>query len=251
MHPSEGRLCQCPERFFAYPLLHPSIVTDHETRKCKHISILVYFFLMLCYSFSLSFLLHSGAEQPNVGLNERNQESHRSCFSNFSKQIHFSSSFFFFFNSFEHLLLVISCFLLCTLLVDNSSMLGQQQKGDDAEKRISRGATRSNYKFVSREYCFLEGMGVLEGREVSAKWKRFLPSFSPFSRVVLYSRDKWFRVEDTIIMLNDITQRQRLRYSPCNRPRRPRRWMRSTATGSKGPRFRTYTSSGNKFNVCQ
>lgn len=158
---------------------------------------------------------------------------------------------FFFFNSFEHLLLVISCFLLCTLLVDNSSMLGQQQKGDDAEKRISRGATRSNYKFVSREYCFLEGMGVLEGREVSMKWKRFLPSFSPFSRVVLYSRDKWFRVEDTIIMLNDITQRQRLRYSPCNRPRRPRRWMRSTATGSKGPRFRTYTSSGNKFNVCQ
>ena len=54
----------------------------------------------------------------------------------------------------------------------------------------------------------------------------------------------------TIIMLNDTTRRGFTVNSPCNRPRRPRRWMRSTATGSKGPRFRAYTSSGNKSNKC-
>lgn len=96
--------------------------------------------------------------------------------------------------------------------------------------------------------------GGRDGRvgEQESSVKRFYPP-PLFPRVVLYSRDGWFRVEDRIIMLNDITymQWQKLRYSPCNRPRRPRRWMRSTATGSKGPRFRAYTSSGNKCNVCQ
>ena len=122
-----------------------SIVTDHEIATCKHISILVYFFLCRAILISLSLSLPLSLFFSSFGWRAtecwiKRKKPGITAFPvvariSRNKSTRFSFSFFLFFNSFEHLLLVISCFpspflftSLCTLLVDNSSMLGQQQK---------------------------------------------------------------------------------------------------------------------------
>ena len=99
---TEGRLCQCPERFFAYPFVTSSIVA--ETTELANT--FLYFFLRYAVLISLSFLLLLDGEQPNAGLNERNHIVVARISRNKSTRFFF----FFFFNSFEHLLSVISCF---------------------------------------------------------------------------------------------------------------------------------------------
>lgn len=191
MHPGEGRLCQCPERFFAYPLLHPPL--SPTTRSVQtHFYTRVLFLAILISPF-LFFLLLSGEEQPNAGLNEgitavaarisRNKSTPRFSFSSFF-------FFFFLFNSFQHLLLVISCLPLRSCLPRSAPSITRRcsansKKGDDAEKRISKGATRSNCNFVSGKYCAFSGRDGLCCGGKLRETERFHPSPSSQCRSLL------------------------------------------------------------------
>ena len=144
MHPSEGRLCQCPERFFAYPLLHPPLSPTTRSQRANTFLYSCTFsyavpFLSLSLSLPLSLFFSSFGWRATECWIKRKKPGITAfpvvARISRNKSTRFSFSFFLFFNSFEHLLLVISCFpspflftSLCTLLVDNSSMLGQQQK---------------------------------------------------------------------------------------------------------------------------
>lgn len=167
------------------------IVTDHSQRA----NTFLYSCTFSCHS-HLSLSLFSSSFRRRATECWIKRRNHRCCCSNFSKQIHstlfflFLFFFFFLFNSFQHLLLVISCLPLRSCLPRSAPSITRRcsansKKGDDAEKRISKGATRSNCNFVSGKYCAFSGRDGLCCGGKLRETERFHPSPSSQCRSLL------------------------------------------------------------------
>lgn len=213
-----------------------------------YICMYVYHKLMGTFSRDLLDSFFSFARgQLNIGLNGGNDESPLfRCWSNFTKQTHtlfIPSSI----RAVGNFLLLRPVYLRSALAFNVDNFVHrEEQKGDDAGKRISKGARGWTINLLSRILCVFvadEWLGY-PGWRLSVKRNDFT-WFRRFHAIL--SPGKRFRAErrghDNYVK-RCTRNTQRLRYSPCNRRQRRRKWRWSTARGSKGLRFQISVSSG-------